>query len=161
MKTPGLVVSVMIAASAFLLPVSAMAGSKAQAGPQGQQESTFPMKAGTFKRLVGAKIEQMKGHLQRGLAKRSLSHEQKAEVGKAMDSALKDVHAAVAKAGADGIVTKSEAKQVKKLSEVVRERVRGELRGKHASAKGKGGKPAKGKAVKKGGAKKHAAPPKD
>jgi len=156
MKTLATIASALIAASAFVFPLSAMAETKAPAGHHvhAHAESAFPMKAEAFKKLVDSKVERIKSHMERGLSKRSLSHEQKAELDKSLEGALKDLHVAVEKVGADGVVTKDEAKQIKDLSEQLRSRVRGELKGKHASAKAKGQKPAKGKGGKSRGAKK-------
>jgi len=154
MKTLATLASALIAASAFVFPLSAMAETKAPAGhhAHAHAESAFPMKAEAFKKLVDLKLERMKTHMDRGLEKRSLSHAQKSELDKSMEGAIKDLHAAVEKVGADGVVTKDEAKHIKDLSEQLRSKVRGELKGKHASTKAKGQKPAKGKKAK--GAKK-------
>jgi archaellum component FlaC len=156
MKTLATIASALIAASALVFSSSAMAETKAPAGHHAHghahAESAFPMKAEAFKKLVDLKLERMKTHMDRGLEKRSLSHAQKSELDKSMEGAIKDLHAAVEKVGADGVVTKDEAKQIKDLSEQLRSKVRGELKGKHASAKAKGQKPAKGKKAK--GAKK-------
>ncbi len=62
-----------------------------------------------------------------------------------MDGAVKELHAAVDKVSADGVVTRDEAKQIKAMSEQLRSKMRAELKGKHASTKGKGQKSAKGK----------------
>jgi archaellum component FlaC len=153
MKTLATIASALIAASAFVFPLSAMAETKAPAGHHAHghaAESAFPMKAEAFKKLVDLKLERMKTHMDRGLEKRSLSHAQKSELDKSMEGAIKDLHAAVEKVGADGVVTKDEAKQIKDLSEQLRSKVRGELKGKHASAKSKGQKSAKGKKAKSG-----------
>jgi hypothetical protein len=161
MKTLAHLASALLAASVFVLPLSARADTKAPAGHHAHahvESSAFPMKAEVFKKLVDGKLEQMKDHLARGLAKRSLSHDQKAEIDKTVDGAFKEMHAAVEKAGADGVVTKDEAKQIKDMSDHLRTRVREELKGKHANAKAKGQKPQKGKGAKKAPAKKH---PKD
>lgn len=152
MKTLAHIASALLAATALLLPLSAHAENKAPSGHHGRSESAFPMKADLFKKLVDGKIEKMKGHFDRGSKKRSLSHEQKAEIDKSLEGALKDLHSAVDKVSADGVVTKDEAKQVKDLSEQLRGRVRDELKGKHANSKAKGAKPAKkagGKKAKK------------
>lgn len=154
MKTLATIASALIAASALVFPFSAMAETKAPAGHHAHAhagaESAFPMKAEAFKKLVDSKVERIKSHMDRGLSKRSLSHEQKAELDKSLDGALKDLHAAVEKVGADGVVTKDEAKQIKDLSEQLRSKVREELKGKHASAKAKGQKPARSKGAKGG-----------
>ncbi len=154
MKTLAHLASALIAVTAFVLPASAMAETKAPAGHHAKHESVFPMKADTFKKLVDGNIEKMKGHFERGAKKRSLSHEQKAEIDKSLDSALKDLHSAVDKVSSDGVVTKDESKQIKDLTEHLKTRVRDELKGKHANAKAKGQKSGK-KAGKKAAAKKH------
>jgi len=142
MSTLARIASVLIAASALLAPVTAMAETKAPAAAHhhAAAESAFPMKAEAFKKLVDGRIERLKGHLEQGLAKRSLTPEQKGEIDKAMDGALKELHAAVDKVSADGIVTRDEAKQIKGLSEQLRTKMRAELKGKHANAKAKGAK---------------------
>lgn len=154
MKTLARLASALIAASAFVLPASAMAENKAPAGHHAQKESAFPMKADLFKKMVETKIDKMKGHFDKGVSKRSLSHEQKAEIAKSLEGALKDLHMAVDKVSSDGVVTKDEAKQIKDLSEQLRGKVREELKGKHANAKAKGQKPSKKSSGKKAGAKK-------
>ena len=63
------------------------------------------MKAETFKKLVDGRVDRLKGHFEQGLEKRSLSPEQKAEIEKTMDGTLKELHAAVEKVSADGVVT--------------------------------------------------------
>ena len=148
MTTLARITSALIAAAALLLPLSAQAEVRTPPGHHHsqQQESGFPMKADAYKKLIDGRVDLLKGHLAKGLSKRSLSHEQKSEIDKAMDAALKELHAAVDKVSADGVVTRDEAKQIKGLSEQLRARMRAELKGKHASAKAKGGKPAKKKA---------------
>jgi archaellum component FlaC len=148
MTTLARIASALIAASAILFPLSAMAETKAPEGHRKGHESTYPMKADAFKKLVDGRIDRLKGHLEQGLEKRSLSSEQKAEIEKSMDGALKDLHSAVSKVSSDGTVTRDEAKQIKELSEQLRTKMRAELKGKHASAKTAGAKPAKGKTSK-------------
>lgn len=148
MNTFARLASALVAATALVLPASAMAETKSHA----QKDSAFPMKAEVFKKIVDGKIEKMKGHFEKGVAKRSLSHGQKADMDKSLDGALKELHAAVDKVSADGVVTKDEAKQVKELSEHLRGKVREELKGKHANAKAKGQKPSKKASGKKAGA---------
>ncbi len=139
MTTLARIASALIAASALVFPGAAWAGSKAH------HESGYPMKAESFKKLVDNRVDRLKGHLDQGLSKRSLTPEQKSEIEKAMDGALKELHAAVDKVSADGVVTRDEAKKIKDLSDQLRSRMRAELKGKHASAKAKGDKPAGGK----------------
>ena len=147
MTTLARIASALIAASVFVFPLSAMAEVKTPAGHHGHHESAYPMKAESFKKLVDSRVEHLKGHLEQGLSKRSLSPEQKAAIEKSMDGAVKQLHAAVDKVSADGLVTRDEAKQIKDLSEQLRTRMRAELKGKRAGAKGNG-KIAKGKGGK-------------
>jgi hypothetical protein len=150
MKTLARIASALIAVSAFVLPLSAMAETSHDepAGHHHHHESAFPMKAEAFKKLVDMKVERMKEHLEKGIARRSLSAEQKAEIEKTMDSAAKELHAAAEKVGENGVVTRDEAKKIRDLSEQMRNKVRAELRGKHANAKAKGQKSGKSKAPK-------------
>jgi hypothetical protein len=145
MKTLARLASALIAVSSLVLPLTAAAETKAPAGHHNHRSAdAFPMKAEVFKKLVDAKIDKMKGHFDHGLGKRSLSAEQKSEIEKSMDAAMKELHTAVNKVGSDGVVTKDEAKQVKELSDQLRSKMRSELKGKHANSKAKGGK-SKGK----------------
>ena len=148
MTTLARIASALIAASTLFFPLSALAETKAPAGHHGHHDAAFPMKADVFKKLFDSRVDKLKDHLEQGLSKRSLSVEQKADIEKSMDASLKELHAAVAKVGADGVVTRDEAKHIKGLSEQVRTRMRAELKGKHASAKAKGGKLAKAKGGK-------------
>jgi hypothetical protein len=142
MTTLARIASALIAAAALVFPFSAQAESRPPQGHHNHHESAYPMKAETFKKLVDGRVERLKGHLEKGLEKRSLSPEQKAEIEKAMDGAIKELQAAVDKVSNDGVVTRDEAKQIKGLSEQLRSRMRAELKGKHANANAKGGKPA-------------------
>lgn len=148
MTTLTRIASALLAAAALVFPLSSAHAETRTPAPHhhAKAESAFPMKAEAFKKLVDGQIGQLKGHMAKGLQKRSLSHGQKSEIEKAMDGALDELHAAVEKVSADGVVTRDEAKQIKALSDKLRARVRGELKGKHASVKVKGGKPAKHKA---------------
>ena len=150
MTTIARIASALIAVAALAFPLSAQAETRAPEGHHDAHEAAYPMKASAFKKLVSGRVDHLKGHLEQGLSKRSLSPEQKSEIDKAMDSAVKELHAAVDKVSADGVVTRDEAKQIKVLSDQIRSKMRAELKGKHASAKAKGQKPGKhkGKAAK-------------
>jgi hypothetical protein len=145
MTTLARIASALIAASALVFSGSARAESRPPAGHHHSHESAYPMKAETYKKMIDGRVDRLKGHLEKGLEKRSLTAEQKSEIEKAMDGALKELHAAVDKVSADGVVTRDEAKQIKDLSDQLRSKMRAELKGKHANSKAKGQKPAKGK----------------
>ena len=154
MTTLARIASALIAAAALVFPFTAQAETRAPQGHHNHHESAYPMKADAFKKMVDGRADHLKGHLEQGLSKRSLSPEQKSAIEKAMDSAVKELHAAVEKVSADGVVTRDEAKQIKVLSDQLRSKMRGELKGKHASAKAKGQKPGKGKGKGKAAPKK-------
>jgi hypothetical protein len=143
MTTLARIASALIAVAALVVPCTARAESRPPEGHHHRREIAYPMKAETFKKMVDGRADRLKGHLEKGLEKRSLSPDQKAEIEKAMDAALKELRAAVDKVSADGVVTRDEAKQIKDLSDQLRSRMRAELKGKHASTKAKGGKPAR------------------
>ena len=143
MTTLARIASALIAASSLLIPLAARAETKAPPAAHHRAESAFPMQSDAFKKLVDDRIDRLKAHLERGLSRRSLTAEQKSDIEKAMDGAVKDLHAAIDKVSAAGTVTREEAKQIKTLSEQLRTKMRAELRGKHASSKAKGGKRAK------------------
>jgi hypothetical protein len=150
MTTLARIASALIAAAALVFPLTAQAEIKTPAGHHKSQDSAYPMKSEAFKKLVDGRVDRLKGHMDHSLSKRSLSPEQRSDIAKTMDGAIKELHAAVDKVAADGVVTRDEAKHIKDLSEQIRTRMRSELKGKHASAKAKGQKPAgKAKAPKK------------
>ncbi len=72
MKTLARIASALIAASALLFPLAAHAETRAPAGHH-RHESAFPMKAESFKKLVDGRVDQLKGHLEQGLSRRSLT----------------------------------------------------------------------------------------
>jgi hypothetical protein len=145
MTTIARIASALIAVAALAFPLTAQAETRAPQGHHDPHEAAYPMKAESFKKMVDGRVDHLKGHLAQGLSKRSLSPEQKSEIDKAMDSAVKELHAAVDKVSADGVVTRDEAKQIKALSDHIRSKMRSELKGKHASAKAKGQKSGKHK----------------
>ncbi len=134
------IVSALIGASALVFSLTASAETKAPPARHSASESSFPMKADAFKKLVDVRLDRLKAHLEQGLTKRSLTPAQKGDIEKAMDGAVKELHAAVDKVGTDGLVTADEAKQIKGLSEQLRAKLRAELKGKHANAKAGGAK---------------------
>ena len=145
MNTLKTVASALVAVGVLLAPMAAMAEGKP--APETAAHDAYPMKAEAFKKLADRKVELLKTHAERGIAKRSLLPEQKTAVEKSLDSGIKDLRAAIDKVAADGIVTRDEAKQIKALADQFRSKLRDQLRGKHASSKSKGSK-AKGKADK-------------
>ncbi len=108
---------------------------------KGKEHARFPMKAEEFKQLVEARIRKAFEHLDRILDKRQVPEAIKAQVKKDFDAGAAQVRAAATKAGADGTVTKAEAKDVRELAKDLRDKARekyGMGKGEKAKADGKG-----------------------
>ncbi len=154
MTTLARIASALIAASTLFFPLSAMADAKAPVGHHTAHDSAFPMKAEVFKKLVDVRVDHLKDHLEQGLAKRSLSAEQKADIEKSMDGGAQGAARRSGEGGRRRRGDPRRGRHIKGLSEQLRSRMRAELKGKHASAKAKGAKPAKGKVASKAASKK-------
>jgi hypothetical protein len=145
MKTLARIASALIAASLAVVPVTAMADQKSsetkpledsgRKGSSRRDKPAFPMKAEEFRKMVEKRIERIKAHVERSMSKHSLPAPQRAEVNKAVDTAVKEVHGAVDKATADGVVTRDEAKQIKAIAGQLRDRMREQLKEKGPRAK--------------------------
>jgi len=152
MKTFARVASALVAVSLSLSPLVAMAdhrpadGAQAAARPADanpgvkkdhkKHEAAFPMKADQFRKHVDKRIEKVKARIEKAMEKHNVPAPKRAEIAKVVDSAIKDVHAAVDKAAADGVVTKEEAQAVKEVAQQVRAKVKAQIKDKHAK-KGK------------------------
>lgn len=129
-------VSSLVAVPAFAAP-SAGAARTEHAVKDGQHEgkdAKFPMPAADFKQRIDTRLAKARAHMEERASK--LPADQAKEVRAKFDAGAAKVNAEVAKATADGTVTKDEAKAVR---ETVKE-VRGH-HGKHA--RNKNGKRAK------------------
>jgi hypothetical protein len=133
MNTLNTLTSALIAFGVLVSPFAAEA--EVRPAPEETAPDTFPMKADAFKKVADRKLELLKTHAERGIAKRSLLPEQKTAVERALDGGIKDLRAAIDRVAADGIVTREEAKQVKDLAAQFRAKLRDQLRGRHARAK--------------------------
>lgn len=95
--------------------------------------NAFPMPAAAFKQKVDARIARARTHMESRAAK--LPADQAKDLRAKFDAGVAKVNAEVAKATADGTVTKDEAKAVRKVAREVKG-----SHGKHAKKGGKGGK---------------------
>lgn len=77
----------------------------------GHQKLQFPVPAATYKQHVDARQAKMKEHIEKRIA--SLPADQQKEARAKMDAKIAAVNAEVAKAIADGTVTKEEAANVR------------------------------------------------
>lgn len=82
------------------------------------KKNNFPMAAAQFKAKVDGKIAKAKTRMEERASK--LSAEEAKQLRAKFDAGLAKVNAEVAKATADGTVTKDEAKEVRKASREIR-----------------------------------------
>ena len=104
---------------ATLVAVPALAGEK--------DKASFPMPAATFKAKVDAREARARGHVEEHAAK--LPAAEAKDLRAKFDAASTKINAEVAKATADGTVTKEEADAVRKVAKEARPHGR---HGKHA-----------------------------
>lgn len=113
----------MIVAAALAL-TTVFAAAPAMAGDKG---ASFPMPAAAFKQKVDARQAKAREHMEKRAS--TLSPDQAKELRAKFDAAAAKVNAEVAKATADGTVTKDEAIAVRKVAKEARG---GGHHGKHA-----------------------------
>lgn len=126
-----MIVAAALALTTVLAAAPAMAGEK--------HGASFPMPAAAFKTQVDARTAKARERME--ARAKSLSPEQAKELRAKFDAGVAKVNAEVAKATADGTVTKEEAREVRKAAKGMRG-AHGEGR-KHARHGKKGGVPKK------------------
>jgi hypothetical protein len=127
-----LAIATLVAAPAFAAPAQGNAKALTQRAEGEKGKAHFPMPAAEFQAKVNARQARARQHMEERAAK--LSAEEAKELRAKFDAAQQKVNAEVAKAVADGTVTKEEAKAVREASP---------HHGKHARHHAKGGKPSK------------------
>jgi hypothetical protein len=90
---------------------------------------SFPMKSDEYRKFAEARIERVRGVIDKKLDRHGVSADRKKAIHKIFDEAAHDVRAEVDKAAADGTVTQAEADKVKALTNGLRAKVRERLRG--------------------------------
>ena len=104
-------------------------------------EHAFPMSAAEFMQHVEKRIDRVRTHIEKRLDKRSVPKAKREEIKKDFEAGATQIRAAATKAGADGTVTKEEAKDVRELAKDLKAKAREKFG--HGKGKGKGkGKPA-------------------
>ena len=89
-------------------------GALVEEGKKGEHQ--FPMTAAEFTALVEKRITNAREHLEKAMNKRGVPEAVQTQVKKDFAAGAVLIRGAVSKAGADGTVTKDEAKDVRKLS---------------------------------------------
>lgn len=134
-----------LALSFAAVPATALADTTAPAQADGKGQARhrkehgkrgehlqFPVQAQTFKEHVEKRIQHARAHLERAAEKRNVPEAQRLQLRKDLDDAASQIRAAAQRAGADGTVTREEAKQVRELSKDLKHKAREKynLRGK-------------------------------
>jgi tellurite resistance protein len=126
MKSIRTIVRPIVAALVFAIaaaPVTAFAGSKDNAA-ETKKRPSFPMTAESFNKLIEKRITHMRERLEKMMKDRKVPDAMQAQIKKDFEAGATAVRAAAAKAGADGSVTKDEAKQVKDLAKDLKQKAR-------------------------------------
>ena len=108
-----LALSTLVAVPAFAAPVQG-APAKAQRADDGKGGKHFPMPAAEFKSKIDARMAKARKHMEEKAA--SLPADQAKELRAKFEASVAAVNAEVAKAIADGTVTKEEAQAVRAVS---------------------------------------------
>ena len=130
-------VAVALAFALCAAPVTAFAGDRAPAA-EAKQARRFPMQAESFNKLIEKRIAHMRERLTQMLAAHKVPEAKQAQIKKDFEDGAAAIRAAAARAGADGSVTKEEAKEVRGLAKDLKQKAREKyLPGKRAG-QGKG-----------------------
>jgi hypothetical protein len=109
-----LALSTLVAVPAFAAPAQGNTPTKSQRAEGDKDKGNFPMPAAEFQARVDARQAKARKHMEERAAK--LPADQAAELRASFEADLQKVNAEVAKAVADGTVTKEEAKAVRAAS---------------------------------------------
>jgi len=109
-----LFIGTVLALSTIFAAAPAMAGENG-----GREKMSFPMPAATFKAKIDARQAKAREHMEKRAV--TLNAEQAKALRAKFDANVAKVNAEVAKASADGTVTKEEAKDVRKVAREGRE----------------------------------------
>lgn len=99
-----------VAAPAFAAPAQGEVAAKAHRADGEKEKASFPMPATEFKTKIDSRIAKSREHMEKRAAK--LDAEKAKELRAKFDAGVATVNQEVAKATADGTVTKDEAKSV-------------------------------------------------
>jgi hypothetical protein len=89
-----------------------------------RHDHKFPVKTDEFKQMVEKRIAHARERLQGALAAHSVPEGIQAQIKKEFEDGANVVRAAAARVGADGTVTKDEAKEVKQLARKLKRQAR-------------------------------------
>ena len=114
-------------------PADAKGGSHAPpAAKDGQKKGNhkhFPIEAQKFQEMVDKRIGKMRARMERAMEKHHVPDAMKAQIRKDFEDGAAQLRAAAKRLGADGTVTKEEAKEVKDLARSLKQKGREKYRG--------------------------------
>lgn len=111
-------------------------GERGERKGRGQGERPqLPMDAKKFQELVEKRIAKAREHLEGAMDRHSVPEPIRAQVRKEFEAGAAAIREAAKSAGADGTVTKDEAKEVRELSRDLKQQAREKFRG---AGKGRG-----------------------
>ena len=114
-------------------PLTAFAGDKAPVA-ETKKDKHFPMTAESFNKRIEKRIAHMRERLTQMLAAHKVPEAKQAQIKKDFEDGAAAIRAAATRAGADGTVTKEEAKDVRSLAKDLRKKAHE----KYMPGKGKG-----------------------
>ena len=99
----------------------------------------FPIAAQKFHEHIEARISKQRARVEQAMEKRSVPEATRAQVRKELDIGSAAVRDIVKRVGADGSVTREEAREVRELTKEIKKNARAKLKAlKQSKAKGKG-----------------------
>ena len=114
-------------------PADAKAGKEHGKGQRKDQDKKdrkrpqFPLEAERFQNVVDKRIAKAREHMERALDKHPVPDALKAQIRNDFDAGTAQVQAAAKRVGADGTVTKEEAKEVRDLAKELKDKAREKL----------------------------------
>ena len=127
-------VALVFAFASSAAPLTALAADRVPVAETKKKESRFPMKAESFNKVIDKRIAKMRERLTQMLANHKVPESVQAQAKKDFDDGAVIVRAAATRVGADGTVTKDEAKEVRDLAKDMKRKARA----KYLPGKGKG-----------------------
>jgi hypothetical protein len=100
------------------------ASEEAKGGQKKGKRKHFPIEAQKFQEMVDKRISKARAHMERAMEKHHVSDALKAQIRKDFEVGAAQIRAAAKRLGADGTVTKEEAKEVRGLTKSLKQKSR-------------------------------------
>lgn len=93
-------------------------------GKKDGKHRQFPIEAPKFQKVIDKRIEKSRDRMERAMTKHNVPDVLKTQIRKEFDAGVAQVQAAAKRVGADGTVTKDEAKQIRDLVKGLKQKAR-------------------------------------